>query len=193
MYLYFVIPFNTFAIYYTVVCYHLRRMTKVFAKSIKSSTYLNLGKATQTYKALKSLVAKIDRELSFLMFTTTLFNACTMYLGIKSLLRSGEFPIIAQHISVWCLFIASYLSFIAMGTMASLVFEANANGLEKLKDAICNRFNITRSQMRVLLTDANDVSLTVWNIVPIRRSFIFGTIGAILTYCVLIESLEKVP
>ncbi|GFS53459.1 uncharacterized protein TNCV_4935391 [Trichonephila clavipes] len=166
-------------------------MTKGFVKSINSSTYLNLDQITQTYKVLNSLVAKIDRELSFLMFSTTLFNACTMYLGIKSLLRSSEFITIAQHISVWCLFTASYVSFIAMGTTASLVYEANANGLEKLKDAICNRFNVTRSQMRVLLIDANYVSLTVWNIVPIRRSFIFGTIGAILTYCVLIDSLEK--
>ncbi|GFR18669.1 uncharacterized protein TNCT_298961 [Trichonephila clavata] len=172
------------------MCYYLRGMIKSFEKVIDSVSFSHVHHVLQAYKILRNLIEEVDKELSFLMFTSTLFNACTMYFGVVSLLRSNELTIGAQHISIGCLFLVCYISFIAMSWMGSLVYEANAKALEKLKDFTCNKTNLTRSEARILFIDASHVTLTIWNIVPIRRSFIFGTFGTIFTYCLLVNSLK---
>ncbi|GFS53489.1 hypothetical protein TNCV_4935511 [Trichonephila clavipes] len=64
-----------------------------------------------------------------------------------------------------------------MTAVASLVYEANMNALEILKELTFKQFGVTVSPKQILLIETNHVSLTVWNIVPIRRNFIFGTLG----------------
>ncbi|GFY64383.1 uncharacterized protein TNIN_3791 [Trichonephila inaurata madagascariensis] len=173
------------------MCYYLRRMIKCFNNKMESVSHLSLDDSIETYVIFKKLITKFDEEVSFLMFTTTLFNVCTMYFGIMSVLRSTDILINVQHISVWCYFIASYASFIAMTSIASLVYEANMNALEILKELAFKKFSVTVSPKQFLLIEANQVSLTVWNIFPIRRNFIFGTLGAMFTYCILLDSLQN--
>ncbi|GFR00037.1 uncharacterized protein TNCT_637671 [Trichonephila clavata] len=167
-------------------------MIRGFEKVIDSLPLSHLDHVLQAYKILRNLVEEVDKELSFLMFTSTLFNAYTMYFGVVSLLRSNERTINAQHTFIGFLFLVCYVSFIAMSWMGSLVYEANAKALEKLKDFTCSKTNLTQSQTRILFIDASHVTLTIWNIVPIRRSFLFGTFGTILTYCLLLNSLKEV-
>ncbi|GFV38869.1 uncharacterized protein TNCV_2814851 [Trichonephila clavipes] len=172
------------------MCYYLQCMIRSFKKVLESESFSHLDHLLQAYKIIRNLVDDVDKELSFLMFSSTLFNACIMYFSVVSLLRSNELTINAQHISIGCMFVACYVSFIAMSWMGSLVYETNAKVLEKLKDFTCNKTNLVRPQARILFIDASHVTLTIWNIVPIRRSFIFCTFGTIFTYCLLINSLK---
>ncbi|GFQ82193.1 uncharacterized protein TNCT_186851 [Trichonephila clavata] len=166
-------------------------MLKCFTNKMESVSHLSLDESIETYMIFKKRITKSDAEVSFLMFTTSVFNVCTMYFSIMSVLRSAEFLTIVQHVSVWCYFIASYASFIAMTVTASLVYEAHSNASDILRELTFKRFSATVSPKQIMLIETNQVSFTVWNIVPIRRSFIFGTLGAMFTYCVLLDSLKK--
>ncbi|GFS38627.1 uncharacterized protein TNIN_269411 [Trichonephila inaurata madagascariensis] len=165
-------------------------MIRDFEKVVDSASFCHLDHFLQTYKVLRNLIEEVDKELSFLMFTSTIFNACTMYFSVVSFLSSNEVSINPQHISVGCLFVASYVSFIAMSWIGSLVYEANAKVLEKLKDLTCNKTSLTQSQKRILFIDSSHVSLTVWKIIPIRRNLIFDILGTIFTYSLLLNGLK---
>ncbi|CAL1283365.1 unnamed protein product, partial [Larinioides sclopetarius] len=124
------------------------------------------------------------------VFLSTLFNACTMYFGVKSLIRPTETCFTSQYVSVWLLFGCSYSSFIAMTVAGTLVHESSESNLDSLKEIACKRGRLMPSQKRILFNDNNQTSLTVWKILPIQRSFIIGTLGTVLTYCMLFDGLR---
>ncbi|GFT42719.1 hypothetical protein NPIL_122181 [Nephila pilipes] len=110
---------------------------------------------------------------------------------MMSVLHSKEFASNDQLVSIWFTFALGCGCFIAMSATGALVHEANECTLEKLKERISNKTSVTPSENQIMLTDASSVALTVWNIVPIKRSIIFGIFGAILTYCLLLDGLIK--
>ncbi|GIX79134.1 hypothetical protein CEXT_263411 [Caerostris extrusa] len=52
--------------------------------------------------------------------------------------------------------------------------------------------NLTFNQQRFLMMSQNGITLTVWRIVPITRSLVFGITGMLLTYTVMFYSLSPV-
>ncbi|GFY52612.1 hypothetical protein TNIN_122571 [Trichonephila inaurata madagascariensis] len=65
----------------------------------------------------------MDSDLSLLMFTTSLYNASTMYFGVTIWLHSDEYEMLTSLYSVWILLTMSYIAFICMGISGSLVHE----------------------------------------------------------------------
>ncbi|KAF8774156.1 hypothetical protein HNY73_016738 [Argiope bruennichi] len=95
-----------------------------------------------------------------------------------------------QHVAAWLLSGVSYSWFIAMTVTATLVHESNESALEILKELASKRRNLTPSKKQILFNDNNHKSLTVWKIIPIRRSFIIGFQGTVLTYCMLFNGMR---
>ncbi|GIY43717.1 hypothetical protein CEXT_313561 [Caerostris extrusa] len=52
--------------------------------------------------------------------------------------------------------------------------------------------NLTFAQQRFLMVSQNGITLTVWRIVPITKSLVFGITGMLLTYTVMLYSLNPV-
>ncbi|GFS38620.1 jerky-like protein [Trichonephila inaurata madagascariensis] len=117
----------------------MRSLLIAFRKGIESMQYPELDQALRMYKAIQNLIAEMDEGMSFLMFTSTIFNAIPMYFGITKLLQPRDFTMDSETLSVWSLFIASYGAFIAMAVSGSLVGEANAKVVDQFKEMTSNR------------------------------------------------------
>ncbi|GBM07117.1 hypothetical protein AVEN_177081-1 [Araneus ventricosus] len=161
-----------------------------FKRKFESKNIL-LDEDLEIYQVIRKLIEDIDSHLSFLMFLSTLYNACTMYFGIDNLMRPVESCYKNDNAAVWLLFGTSYSAFIAMAVTGTLVHESSESILHILKELACKRCRLLPSQKHILFNDNNHISLTVWKIIPIRRSFIIGTLGTVLTYCMLFNGMES--
>ncbi|GFS38622.1 uncharacterized protein TNIN_269391 [Trichonephila inaurata madagascariensis] len=189
--IYFMLPLNTFAVYYTVTCHRMRCVLNTFKNGLEPMPHSEFDHVLRMYKAIQNLIAEMDGGMSFLMFTSTIFNAIPMYFGITKLLRPRDFAMDSETLSVWSLFIASYGAFIAMAASGSSVYETNVKSMDQLKGIVNNRSDLTPSPNDVSFLDTKVESLTVWNIVPVNRSFIFSILGTIFTYCILLDGMRK--
>ncbi|GFQ65849.1 uncharacterized protein TNCT_240571 [Trichonephila clavata] len=188
--IYFMMPLNTFAVYYTVTCHRMRNVLITFRKGVELMQYPELDQALRIYKSIQNLIAEMDEGMSFLMFTSTIFNAIPMYFGITKLLRPSDFTMDSETLSVWSLFIASYGAFIATAVSGTLVGEANAKIVDQFKEMANSGCSLSYFKNIFSLKKSNG-SLTVWNIVPVTRSFIFSVFGTIFTYCILLDSMRR--
>ncbi|GFT67706.1 uncharacterized protein NPIL_614821 [Nephila pilipes] len=189
--IYFMLPLNTFGIYYTITCHRMKCIMDNFKKVLESIQCLEFDKTLQMYKDIQNLISEMDDGMSFLMFTSTVFNAIPMYFGVTKLLRPMDFAMDSETISVWSLFIASYGAFISMAATGSLVCETNTKILDQLKGMANSRSALMPFQNDMLSLDAKKGSLTIWNIVPVTRGFIFSILGTIFTYCILLDGMRK--
>ncbi|GBM07100.1 hypothetical protein AVEN_177067-1 [Araneus ventricosus] len=157
---------------------------------LESQHNFQFNNALDTFKVIKKLTEDIDAQMSFSMFLSTLFNACTMYYGVNSLIRPQEICFRSQYVAVWLLFGASYSAFIAMAVTGTLVHESSERVLKKLKESACKRESLLPSEKHILFNDNKVMSLTVWKIIPIQRSFIICILGTVLTYCMLFNGMR---
>ncbi|GIY42028.1 hypothetical protein CDAR_210291 [Caerostris darwini] len=98
-------------------------------------------------------------------------------------------PRLNQKISIYGNFFTSFILFIAMATSASSSAEESKKQCSAMPET---SGNLTFAQQRFLMMSQNGITLTVFRIVPITRSLIFGITGMLLTYTVLFYSLSPV-
>ncbi|GIY07560.1 hypothetical protein CDAR_34561 [Caerostris darwini] len=76
------------------------------------------------------------------------------------------------------------MSFLVTTVSASLVSEAWMFASKKTHESSRNPSH------QFLFCIDKEICLTVWKIIPIRRSFIFGTVGTIFTYVILFDNFN---
>ncbi|KAG8186283.1 hypothetical protein JTE90_004627 [Oedothorax gibbosus] len=188
--LYLMLPYNIFGLYYIVVCCTLQRMINSLKYSLAQNDLHNYNDIFTNYLAIRRFVADMDKKLSFLMLTSSLHNACVMYFGLTCWLHPKEYGGPFQRASIWFLVPANYLPFFAVILSACCVHEASSSmwnaGQELLKFGGAPTF----PQIRLLYLTEKELTLSVWKIVPIKRSFLVATMGTIFTYCVLLDNLR---
>lgn len=188
--LFLMVPLNIFALYYTAVCCNLQRMIvnlkESFTRPCKYDDFF------ENYLAIRRFIADMDKELSFLMFTSSFFNACTMYFGLTCWLHPNEYGKAFQIATIWFLVPASHLPFFTMILSACFVHEASSSMWDKGHELLRLGCAPSFSQLRILYVTEKELTLTVWKIVPIKRSFLVAAMGTIFTYCVLLDNLRWV-
>ncbi|GIY42034.1 hypothetical protein CDAR_210321 [Caerostris darwini] len=98
-------------------------------------------------------------------------------------------PSFYQKLSIYGTFFTSFILLIAMTTSASLIAEESKKQCSAMPEATGN---LTFTQQRFLMMSQTGITLTVWRIVPITRSLIFGITGMLLTYTVMFYGLSPV-
>ncbi|KAG8197273.1 hypothetical protein JTE90_007521 [Oedothorax gibbosus] len=185
-------PVNLFAMYYTVVCCNLRNVIITFKKSLDSSDSTVYDDAFENYLAIRRFVVEMEKDLSSLLFTSSLFNACIMYFGLTCWMYPEENVGSAQVASIVFLVPASYIAFFAMILSACRVHEASVSVCDKGQELLRFGHVQTFSKIRLLHVIEKELTLTVWKIVPIKRNFLLVAMGTIFTYCVLLDNLRGV-
>lgn len=186
-----ILPVNTFAIFYVLVCNQITSALKEFSKGSMADSRADFGKLFQSYTSIKTTVGFLDDELSFMVLCNTVFSAAMMYFCVSVALHPSLFKSYYQCLAITFLLLTTMVSFIAMAISASLVSEASAEvgaNSQKLQE---NNRNSKLSQLRFFASAQTEIYMTVWKIMPIKRSFIVGTLGTIFTYVILFDSLKK--
>ncbi|GFQ80643.1 uncharacterized protein TNCT_176881 [Trichonephila clavata] len=185
------LPLSAFSIYYTFLCLNLRSIIKQFQESLGVLLKFKPEYTLKLYLSIKELVENVDSDLSLLMFTTSLYNASTMYFGVTVWLHSDEYDMLSSLSSIWILLTLSYTAFICMGISGSLVHETASDLYTEAEKRLSNGNRPPEALRQFLKVAEKGLYLTVWRIVPIKRSFILGTIGTIFTYCILLETVQS--
>lgn len=188
------LPIVTMDIFYIMVCFQIRCALKNFSKTLTKTR--NCDALFRWYASIKATVAFADNQMSFLMFCYTIFNSGTMYNALSLLLLHHDLkqPRLHLHVVLVLLhFTSTLVSFVIMAATAALVAEASAAVGERVREqgVMVETKCYCLCEKRFESYVKKEIYLTVWKIVPIRRSFIVGTLGAILTYVILFDNLMR--
>ncbi|GFQ70768.1 hypothetical protein TNCT_220211 [Trichonephila clavata] len=185
----YTLPFTTFSIFYVTICSQIRSELLSFQNLLSSKTILSYEESLKAFSCIKTRVEAIDKEVSFLIFCSIAFTSSFMY----CLLHAAFDPVYYHGLKLFDLILFSLCIstiFLVTTVSASLVSEASQEIASTVRCLTAPSVATGVSLQRFLLVVEKDICLTVWKIVPIRRNFIIGTMGAILTYSVLFHGLN---
>ncbi|GFR19481.1 hypothetical protein TNCT_301321 [Trichonephila clavata] len=77
-----------------------------------------------------------------------------------------------------------------MSVSASRVGEASSEISSLALTLPKNKENSSSDQQRFIMLAEKEITMTVWKIVPIRRSFIFSISGALFTYTLMFYNMN---
>ncbi|KAG8180096.1 hypothetical protein JTE90_027875 [Oedothorax gibbosus] len=188
--IYIVVPINTFSILYVSVCQQMRFKILHFSDMISSRHGLKLNHLMQSYTRISNMVEGMDHAMSFPLFCHTLYSAGSMYYVLALILYPANGEISTKELAHATIFFMMTLqSFAAMSVSASSISEASQIASKEIKsllpDSLGSAFQL---QTFISMTGEGGLGLTLWKIVPIRRSFIFGALGTFFTYILLFHS-----
>lgn len=188
--LWLLMPLNLFSIYYTVICRQLSYILLEFAKLVSQSQKKKFKSLQILFIEIKRLIKTVDQKVSLFVFLCVIYNAAIMYFAITILLKPRVYGDVFQRSAIYILCANSFVSFLTMVISASDIHQASLlisdNGDAVLEDDQ----NPGNSQLLFLRTIDKEITMTVWEIVPIKRSFILATIGTLFTYCLLVYNLQ---
>lgn len=183
-------PINVFAISYSITCYQLKIILRNFINCILNGLFLNLDDLGKKYSDIVSTVLDIDNDLSFLQFLSVSVYAYIVYFALSGILHPTEFTFPGQTVIIFFNAFYQITSFIITTVSASFVSEEAANVRAAIRKLQSKNIISSAQKKHISSVVEENIYLTVWKIVPISRSFILGTIGAILTYVLLIDNLQ---
>ncbi|KAG8195854.1 hypothetical protein JTE90_008546 [Oedothorax gibbosus] len=178
-----------FDLFYLIVCDHMKRMIKNFSAGLglKNRDYNTL---LHSYAEIKSTIVYIDSELSLFMFLKTILTSVMMYYTVSALVHADLVKNPMHTVQKQVLFVYSLASFVVVVTAASAVSEASLEVRQLTQAQKLDKPNVFEQQKFQACAES-EICLTVWKIVPLSRSFALGTISAIFTYAILVDSLIK--
>ncbi|GFU82643.1 histone-lysine N-methyltransferase SETMAR [Trichonephila clavipes] len=143
----------------------------------------------KAFSCIKSRAEAIDKEVSFLIFCSIIHTSSTMYCLLHTAF-DPDYINSQKLIELILFFLSSTAIFLITTVSASLVGEASQEIASTVRSLSVPSVAAGLSLQRFLLVVEKDICLTVWKIVPIKRNFIIGTMGAIVTYSVLFHGLN---
>ncbi|KAG8188789.1 hypothetical protein JTE90_009183 [Oedothorax gibbosus] len=181
------IPIIALDLFYVLVCDNLRCAIKNFSVVLSSDTK-DYDVLLRSYATIKSSVRFIDDELSVFVFFNVTLSSVMMYQTISLILHTEPKIFAMSTIQVLVHFFYTLAAFVAVIISASMVSEASDEVRLKTQDLKLDKTN-AMVQLRFQSCAESEVHLTVWKMVPLRRSFALGTISAIFTYSILFDNL----
>ncbi|KAF8781486.1 hypothetical protein HNY73_011875 [Argiope bruennichi] len=189
--LFIMLPMNNFAAFYMIICRHLQLLIKSFSKHLEEIPDSEYEKVLIDYMSIRKFVLKMDNEMSFLVSTSTLYSACTMYFGMSVIMHPEEYIDLCQFLAVLSLFIGSSAAFLGLTVAGSLIHESCSNLWLQAHKCLSSKSEVTNFQQRFLSIVEKNLFVTVWKILPITRSFIFAAAGTVFTYCIALDSIQS--
>ncbi|KAF8764851.1 hypothetical protein HNY73_022891 [Argiope bruennichi] len=188
--LYSVLPHGIFPVSYMLVCHCLLKMLKSIKEMMEGGSPEDFENITKSYIRIRRLVGAADDVLSIPMFLFCLFHAVTMHFCVTCLIHPSEFAKLLIRASHWILFLGINFAFICMSGEASLIYEYNIKLGNMAQELMAKEPNPSVWQKNFVSIVDKEMSLSVWKITSVKRSFILVTLGTVLTYSILFDSLR---
>lgn len=186
------LPLNTFAIYFVLVCNHVRYVLENMSRKLNTSP-VSYTKLMQSYNSFQKFINFLDDELSFFVLCETIYVNHELLFAIHNFLHSTGFlacPFCLEGLSFLGTFINIVIFFIAMCASACMVSEAYSDLCTQVKTLVENMDSDDAYRLlKFRLFVEKEVHFTMWKIVPVNRSFVLCTFGAIFTYIMLLDNL----
>ncbi|GIY00383.1 uncharacterized protein CDAR_249041 [Caerostris darwini] len=187
--IFYSLPSMAFGFFYTIVCNHIRHIIKQIAATHSERREPSFEKFLEDYSNIKSIVEQIDKDIGLLVFlsiiSTSLLMCFSTYVILNPEVHEGSF----LRFQLYCGFLGSFILFIIITASASMVEEASLEVGSQAHTLSKSRGKSVFVQQIFSMFFQKGITLTVWRIVPIRRSLGFGITGIIFTYTFMFYGL----
>ncbi|GFY45475.1 uncharacterized protein TNIN_137701 [Trichonephila inaurata madagascariensis] len=183
-------PLLTFALFYTTVCYRISCIINRFAETLASKSELNYEILLHSYTKMKSAVIYIDNTVGALVFTTVIYSSCVMCFTLYFVLESNLFIDAINRVIVCHLILIIFSLLMVMSVSASKVEETSSEISSLALTLPKNKQSCFFDQQRFILLAEKGIAMTMWKIVPIRRSFIFSISGILFSYTLMFYNMN---
>lgn len=190
------LPLHTFAAFFVIVSHDVKCVLKNFLNAMHSRYVENSHNLLLSFNSLRITIDLLDDKLCFLVFCEILYSSCVLFYTVTLALRQeiqGDSIIFYHGIFYMCYLVNILGIFIIVTISACSVSEAYAEAWRKLKAIIVNsNMNFALRPQNSFLCIEKEAEFTLWKIMPINRSFILVTMGAIITYVLLFDNLISI-
>ncbi|GFR02686.1 uncharacterized protein TNCT_563151 [Trichonephila clavata] len=191
IFLFGIVPMMGLMLFYTAICLHIRMIITDFTKNLLKQTELNYNNILRSYVNIKTMVEYVDGKLSFLVFNVVIYNSCSMFNSVTDFFHFSDIHGFVRRLALHLYFVIFFILFIIMTSSAALVTDASVQVGTVAMRISAEAKKSSLSLQNFLSCAEKRISLTVWNVSPISRNFIFGLLGAMFTYVILFDSLVK--
>lgn len=181
-------PLNIFPIYYVTLCYELKELILSFYTMMKCQPRFNYNKLIYVYNEIKTVANTANSNVGFLMFFSFIFNSIMLHSSLTSFI---EIKGVTPNLKIICIWLISFSNYLATTVSASYVHEASMFIKEKSKRLQEDNPKVICSYLRFLQNCDEEIAMSVWGILNIKRNFVLGTLGTILTYTFLFMSIGR--
>lgn len=178
---------NAFALYYTVLCLYTNENFKKIIKTVSLKNFTDLSSCFKMYKLASALVVRLDEVFNFAVFLCFTFVTLSVYYHLTFMLHS-PFESSGFEAAMFASLIDGLLILSCMCASASAIHDSSRDvgrSLPSLKSS----FDKTEDKYWLIIGSLSGVSMTVWNVIHVTKSFLLGAVGTIFTYSLLIDSL----
>ncbi|GIY49989.1 uncharacterized protein CEXT_300181 [Caerostris extrusa] len=184
-------PIFAFAYFYIAVCIDIKCIIKDIGQSMTKSKTIKEDEVLHSYSIIKTSVEQIDKEVCFPVFAVILLHSIYMCFSLYAALDLDKYPGRFERVLILNMSFGAFISFIAMTSSALMVAKTVVELYSSLSIISANNGNAPLLQNYIVISQQG-IALTVWGIIPITRSFMFGIIGMLLTYTVMLYGLNPV-
>ncbi|GFR23676.1 hypothetical protein TNCT_312211 [Trichonephila clavata] len=183
------LPIIAFNFYYIAASNNLRRIILNFSAELTSGQVQNYETLRQSFGSIRSAVELTDKEIGIFVFLAIMYDFCVMLLALYVFLQSFALDDLYGRLIVYFHAFIAFSVLILMTWAASKVAEASNEVSSSAWNMPERKGNSISSQQRLIMYLEKETHLTLWGITPMKRSFIFGVVGAIFTYILMIYTL----
>lgn len=177
------LPISSFALLYVLLCQQLQCAIKNHKRLLPSRSLIEYEKLRRSYQNLQKTIANTDNQVSFLMFCEAVISSSILYYAMCSLSRTTLDTDVSYKVAKVTFFLNTLVCFIFMAVFAISVTDESSKLISESHER--NEFH----SREMCLCSNSEVSLTVWKITPINRSFLLGFMGTVFSYIVVFDSL----
>lgn len=182
-------PIQVLTLYYVKICWDIRKAVCGFHALVKRFPVKNYDNLSDIYCKIQFTVNSVDSLVGIPVFFSFTCNALMMYYGVVIILHSSENSLSQYSAIVYLSCLLSFGNFLAQTVTAALVSEAFKQLRSYTKKMTEFDTKYKKSLKRLLQVTDEKIVMTVWGFVSMKRSTIFGTLGAILTYSLIIDGI----
>ncbi|GFY67328.1 uncharacterized protein TNIN_156091 [Trichonephila inaurata madagascariensis] len=183
-------PLLTFVLFYTAVCHRASSIIQRFGDTLAKKNEFNYEMILHSYTRIKSAVNFIDNKVGFLVFTTVLYSSCILCFALYYVMESSMFTHTLDRLIIFHQIFSTLLMLIIMSISASRVGEASSEISSLALNLPKSKEGSSFYQQRFIMLAEKEITMTVWRIVPIRRSFIFSISGVLFTYTLMFYNMN---
>lgn len=177
------------ALYYALICQQVKITIEGFIKFLKlqNCSYQRLANA---YNEIRDVAHLVDDGIRFYAFISAIYYAIMMFMGITLFLHPGAYLNQLGSLSVSLACFMSLVNFLVMTFCASSVHEASVLVKQEANRMQEEDIESSIAHLKFLHNCDLEIAMTVWGFMNINKNFIFGFLGTLFTYCILIDNLH---
>ena len=182
-------PLNIFSIFYVMICHEIEAVILNFRHSMKKYPRCTYKELNITYSKIKSVVDHVDSNAGFLILISIFFYGILLCTILSMLISLERFDMDLFNMATLCTCANGISNYLATTLSASKIHEASLSVKSQSKRFQEKNFHSVCSYMLFLHNCDEEISMTLWRILSIKRNVVLGIFGTMLTYALLFDNV----